>query len=207
MDDDAEPKKNSLEKLLECKVEDAVAITPMEEENGKLFHYHRGFFSSSIFSRGILKRLKEADIKGRCIEIDHSSFVGLLIKSDAVREIGLPQEDFFIKFDDLEYCLRLKKCGKIYMSTNSLIIHKAELKKKKGTWPFLVDHYYARRNLLIVLKQYSKAKFYMYSLYFLLRSFLELPFILISGEDVGVKLRANLKAIFHGITGKVGRTF
>ncbi len=207
MDDDAEPERDALEKLLRCQNPEAVALTSLKIENDSPFNYHRGFFDFSLFNKGLVKPLAPEDIKKKCLPIDHSSFVGLLLKAEVLHEVGLPRRDFFIKFDDLEYCLRLRKKGKIILSTESKIIHKAALKKSRTTWTFIANHYYARRNLLIILKKWKKPKFYLYTLYFMAKALLETPFILLSGRDLFLKLKANFLAVWHGLTEKTGKLF
>lgn len=58
--------------------------------------------------------------------VKFSSFVGILIRSATVQEIGLPRPEFFIHNDDLEYCLRLRKVGHIAFAPNSRVIHKEQ---------------------------------------------------------------------------------
>lgn len=207
MDDDAEPEKDALEKLLHCLSPKAVALASLKVENDSPFHHHRGFFDFSIFRKGLIRPLSPENLKGRCVSIDHSSFVGLLLRAETLREIGLPRRDFFIKFDDLEYCLRLREKGKIILSTESKIIHKAALKKKKTTWSFIANHYYARRNLLIILNERRKLKFYLYSIYSFIKALIEVPFVLLSGGEIFVKLKVNFLGVIHGIKGKTGKLF
>jgi GT2 family glycosyltransferase len=53
-----------------------------------------------------------------------SSFVGILIRSTAVKQIGLPRREFFIHNDDLEYCFRLRTIGNIALAIGSRVMHK-----------------------------------------------------------------------------------
>lgn len=207
MDDDAEPERDALENLLRCLSPEAAALASLKIENGSPFHHHRGFFDLSLFRKGLIRPLSPQDLKGKCVSIDHSSFVGLLLRAKVIRKIGLPRRDFFIKFDDLEYCFRLRGEGKIILSTESRIVHKAALKKNKTIWNFIANHYYARRNLLIILSERRKLKFYLYSLYFFVKALIEVPFVLLSGREVPVKLKANFLGVVHGIKGKTGKLF
>jgi GT2 family glycosyltransferase len=45
------------------------------------------------------------------IEVNALSFLGLLVPARAVHEIGLPRTDFFVYFDDVEYCYRARRHG------------------------------------------------------------------------------------------------
>ena len=42
-----------------------------------------------------------------CLPVRSASFVSLLVQSDAVREVGLPEADFFLWNDDFEFSTRL----------------------------------------------------------------------------------------------------
>jgi rhamnopyranosyl-N-acetylglucosaminyl-diphospho-decaprenol beta-1,3/1,4-galactofuranosyltransferase len=53
-----------------------------------------------------------------------SSFVGLMVSSDAVRSIGFPKAEFFLQGDDTEYCIRLCKAGRIAFASDSVLVHK-----------------------------------------------------------------------------------
>jgi GT2 family glycosyltransferase len=80
---------------------------------------HRGNFSTS--KGQIVLSEADADMPQ---EITYASFVGLLIKGSAIEQAGYPLEEFFIWFDDIEYCQRLKKFGPIYYDPSSQILHK-----------------------------------------------------------------------------------
>ena len=53
-----------------------------------------------------------------------SSFVGLMVRRNAIDIIGLPKAEFFIQYDDNEYCARLLTQGDIAYAPNSFILHK-----------------------------------------------------------------------------------
>ncbi|WGL15258.1 glycosyltransferase family 2 protein [Microbulbifer bruguierae] len=44
-------------------------------------------------------------------DIDWISFACVLLRSDAIRKIGVMDEAFFMYFEDIEYCLRIKEAG------------------------------------------------------------------------------------------------
>ena len=52
-------------------------------------------------------------------EYDISTFCGLLVKADMVRRIGLPKTEYFIWFDDTEYCLRFHDQSRILKCDHS----------------------------------------------------------------------------------------
>lgn len=59
------------------------------------------------------------------VEVKAATFVSLLVKFDAIKQVGLPWKDFFIWGDDIEYTLRLSKYyGNGYVIGKSIVIHK-----------------------------------------------------------------------------------
>ena len=53
-----------------------------------------------------------------------SSFVGLMVRREAIDRIGFPKAEFFIQYDDNEYCARLRTQGDIAYAPESDIHHK-----------------------------------------------------------------------------------
>ena len=56
--------------------------------------------------------------------INCSTFLGLLVSRRAVERVGLPNKEFFISGDDLEYCVRIDKSGlKGYLVWDAAVVH------------------------------------------------------------------------------------
>jgi len=124
MDDDAEPLPDSLEKLLVYASDGVVALANLKvSPDGTPQFRHRGFFDFEGFG-DMVKPVSLDDLKEDCVEIDHASFVGLLVNLKAVEYVGFPRADFFLHFDDVEYSLRLKRKGSILLIPGSPILHK-----------------------------------------------------------------------------------
>lgn len=82
----------------------------------------------------------------------HSSLVSLMINTKAVREVGLPIEEFFIWGDDIEYTMRISSRGyDCFYVDNSVVLHKtasnyapyADTAPAETAWKF----YYHARNM------------------------------------------------------------
>ncbi len=176
MDDDAELKEDALEILGKYfSVDELSALACLKvDRKMNILHSHRGYFNFKNVFNGIVKKINENEIKSReSIEIDHASFVGILVNSKAIMKIGYPRKEFFIHYDDLEYCIRLRQTGKILLIPNSIVIHKeagAGILKSK----FLLKNsrrieykkywlsYYSKRNLVWLGKQYTNNKILFY---------------------------------------------
>ena len=59
------------------------------------------------------------------VEVKAATFVSVLIKTEAIKRVGLPWQEFFIWGDDIEYTLRLNKYfGPGYAIGKSIVVHK-----------------------------------------------------------------------------------
>lgn len=72
-----------------------------------------------------------ADIENPGIEIVNSSFVSVLIPREMVAMVGLPQKEYFIWGDDIEYTNRIADIYRGYTAAKSLVVHKS----KENTMP------------------------------------------------------------------------
>lgn len=176
MDDDAFPTENCLENLQAYyNMDDTVALASLKVDlDNNILYHHRGYFN---FSHGlpIQEHITHEDTQTETTDIDMASFVGLLIKKDAIKKIGFPKKEFFIHADDLEYCIRLRSTGKIKLINNSIIKHAEGSVKgtfKKTVLGMTVDrrpydklwiNYYMQRNLIWLGRKYSTNKISLYS--------------------------------------------
>ena len=77
------------------------------------------------------------------MDVDYVAAASLLIRADVAKEAGL-WRDYFIHFDDVEWCLRIGKMGnRVVVSASSLIWHLSAA-AKVPTWVL----YYDNRNIL-----------------------------------------------------------
>ena len=167
MDDDAEPHEDGLELLEEYfKKEDVVALaSTVVKPNNEIDLKHRGLVDFNNMYPHIQQPLDLTKYNEKEVEIQTASFVGILIRSKIINEIGFPLKDFFIHNDDIEYCLRLIQKGRILLIPDSKIKHKEAsiLGNKRVLYKNLWLRYYDKRNLIILANKYStnKLKFYI----------------------------------------------
>lgn len=176
MDDDSEPSIDALEMFSEYFNEDKVSAlvnSKFDPEMNFLF-YHVGYIN---FLRGYptLIPLPKKVIDGVLYtEVDMSSFVGILVNKTAIDKIGFPKKEFFIYHDDIEYCIRLKKVGRLLMIWNSIIIHKDYNVKNRIERPFFGKRYlrhtfdgywteyFNKRNLTWLKRRYQTNRAFLY---------------------------------------------
>lgn len=217
MDDDAEPKNDCLENIIKA----AEEIEPRENDSlfafsnlkistdGTLQYWHRGWIDICGTIRGLIKSIKIEDLKKDFIKIDHSSFVGFIISRKFVERFGLPKKEFFIRYDDFEYCLRAYKKADIYLVKNSIIIHKDLSRKnlidsnffrksKRIPYSSLWLSYYEVRNLIYLKYRYCGFRIKFFLFLWVLKKILG---VLIYDDNKFRRVRFYLDAYLDGVIG------
>jgi rhamnopyranosyl-N-acetylglucosaminyl-diphospho-decaprenol beta-1,3/1,4-galactofuranosyltransferase len=113
MDDDAIAESNALQKMMPHLSDPKVCAVANAKlrVNGTLDDGHFTFAKDSPTETGVEY-------------LNFSSFVGLMVSSQAVKTIGFPKAEFFLQGDDTEYCIRLCKAGRIAFARDSVLVHK-----------------------------------------------------------------------------------
>jgi rhamnopyranosyl-N-acetylglucosaminyl-diphospho-decaprenol beta-1,3/1,4-galactofuranosyltransferase len=218
MDDDAEPSNDALEQLVIriIPVGNIAAIScTVISQNGEICESHRGIFDLNRINKfHLFTPIPYAQYGGSSVlNINYSSFVGIMINKDAVSQIGYPMKEFFVHHDDSEYCLRLLKYGEIILVPSSRIIHKEAfvskyLVSKRFLWktsfrpPIAKEtfRYYGKRNHVWLLRKYSTNIFY--SSASIIKSFIiYLLSILIYDDHKLLRIRLLTNAYCDGING------
>lgn len=214
MDDDAEPKEDALEILSNYfKSREIVGLagTVMLPDN-KISIFHRGRINMKINFPLLQSPLNLEEYKKDFVEIDIVSFVGLLVKREAIEKVGFPKKEFFIHHDDVEYCLRLRKVGKIFLIPKSIIFHKEDSKKAGIKKRFLGKEllrtefdrlwltYYSRRNIVWLSRQYSKNKTLLY-IKMLMRLLKSIMSIILFDDHKFKRIKFILNAYIDGLKG------
>ena len=85
----------------------------------------------------------------RLFKVDIFTFVGACIKKSVVEKIGLPKTQYFIYYDDAEYCMRIREYGEIYCVPGSIMHHDIG-NDRRSSW----KDYYDTRNWIDLVKAY-----------------------------------------------------
>lgn len=171
LDDDAEPKENAIENLVSHLQKGYGAYASAVYSNYELKETsYRGNFDFCDFYPVLHKALPLAEYQKESIEVDMASFVGFLVSHNTVKQIGFPRAEFFIHYDDTEYCLRLAKLSKILLIPSSIIYHKEKrqeekiekrflwFKKNRIRYDKLWIKYFGKRNSIYLALHYSTCK-------------------------------------------------
>jgi GT2 family glycosyltransferase len=175
MDDDAEPKEDALESLsIYFKDSNIVGLAgSVLFPNRTIAINHRRKINFKKVFPLIQPPLQLQEYQEQTVEIDMASFVGLLVKRNAIEKIGFPKKEFFIHHDDVEYCIRLRSIGKILLVPKSIIFHKEAgnneierkilgIKSRRRDLSKLWLIYYGNRNLVWLGRKYSENRVLFY---------------------------------------------
>jgi GT2 family glycosyltransferase len=86
-------------------------------------------------------------------EVDYASGCALLVSSHLVQKIGFMDPQYFMYYDEIDYCIRAKRSGfSVWMVADAKVWHKisATVKKYSG-----LKEYYITKNRLIFLKKFQ----------------------------------------------------
>jgi rhamnopyranosyl-N-acetylglucosaminyl-diphospho-decaprenol beta-1,3/1,4-galactofuranosyltransferase len=141
MDDDCVPSPTALEKLLEARgslpdPEDwALSCLAKDEASGQcgpLVRTEPGIPVRPCAADVFLSPENLPNLSGGIFQNWGHFFLGVLFPAKMIREIGLPEEAYFIRGEDYEYllrCLRRKKAGVVL---NSVMFHPMGAKRSLG---------------------------------------------------------------------------
>lgn len=167
MDDDAEPKEDALEKLIN-KIYLISKITKVPI----------GFVCSKVLWKdGSVHKMNVPQIQPLVNDLPFStfdkldvlliracSFVSVLINREAIKKVGLPIREFFIWGDDIEYTGRITNRGYLGLYVrDSIVYHKTKNNYhvniltdiEKNAWKYFYDI----RNRLYIIRKQSIIKF------------------------------------------------
>lgn len=121
MDDDTFPEEAALEALLK-------ADRILEGKYGFLSSYAKWTDGTACEMNlpkvsGNWRYFVDTQFNNRILALESTSFVSFFVKSDVVREVGLPIKEFFIWGDDLEYSQRISTRYDSFFVYDSQVVH------------------------------------------------------------------------------------
>ena len=160
-DDDAYPSKSLIAKFqgfVSRHIHDlgnVVALcTSVHYPNGEICFSHRSRFRLSYGLRHYMDRIPDSFYQKEFFDVDFFSYVGAIIKVDAIKKVGYDKPQYFIYYDDSEHCMRLRKIGRIVCVPDLEIIHDSGWDTEKTNPGELISwrDYYSTRNRIHMLK-------------------------------------------------------
>jgi GT2 family glycosyltransferase len=116
-------------------------------EIGAYVDFHYGYL---ILNRHLTR--KRNNMTG-IYDVDYVAAASMLVRADVAKRAGL-WEDFFIHFDDVDWCLRIKKMGYRIVGVSESVIWHLSAIEKPVTW----QQYYDVRNMLYLLTKHTSRR-------------------------------------------------
>lgn len=165
-----------------------------------MFYDNPNLINSIGGSIDMFKGTAKIDLKGKKyynesdIKFKYTNFITgccMLLKREVIDKVGLLEEEYFMYYEDVDYCLRIQKKGyKIGVKFDSVILHKESSSTGGQNSPFSIK--WNTRNRIIFINKYN-CKGIITHLYFILTRFIvSIKYILTGNFDL-------LKAMFQGI--------
>ena len=163
-DDDAIPNLDVFEKLEkhinDFSKDNVSAVCTQVQMEGATDLTHRKWIATS-WIRMYQKAIPPELYKEEYFELDSISYVGIVMKREALEQAGLINKDYFIWQDDLEHSIRLGKVGKMICFPDMIVEHKITKADYVGVnW----KTYYGYRNDLLTLKYHYPFRYFVFKI-------------------------------------------
>ncbi len=157
------------------------------------------------FEGGAVNRwLNKAEhVKLAVREVDYITGAALLIKREVIERVGLMREEYFLYYEDVDWCLRARKAGYNCAAVNtSKIWHKVSATTKEGSPSYI---YYHTRNALMLAKfngsLFQKIAAYVLGVWILLKQIAKFFFV----PTKRVWAKAMTRGVIDFYRGKYGK--
>ena len=177
MDDDVNPTQNCLKTLMECRNTQTGILCPQRRMNGKIILGETLKFNLSNPLKPFKRNLLLSDFKDKkSIGIEGMAFEGPLIEKAVIKNIGFPNKDLFIFYDDSDYSYRATTAGFKVNYITDATLNKEDLSQTTAShntirsWKVV----YGLRNQIYFCTRYGKNFIYR----FLYPKFILLQYIL-----------------------------
>jgi GT2 family glycosyltransferase len=90
----------------------------------------------------------------------------MMVTRSAINKVGLMAENFFLYYEELDWCARMQQAGyEIWVNTDALIYHKESISVGKQS---AIKEYFMNRNrILFERRNASNFQFFVFSIYFM----------------------------------------
>lgn len=196
IDDDAYLNKNYILQLLSFKnINNVVGICGKVWQLGSFENDHRAVIGNK-WKRDFKINLTFENTNEEYKEIELFSFVGIMLRTSAIRKAGYPDKDFFIWYDDTEQSLRINKIGKLICLTTTSIFHDITPERNSINW----KTYYGVRNNVLVFKKHFPIQFFFVFAF----SFIKFSIRFIRNRNFK-EYKMRLAGLFDGLVGRTGK--
>lgn len=197
--------KNSIEIMLEKLNSDSnlgiVGCTILYNDYKDLIWFDGGNINWNKFLGEHENMKKKYNHESRSCNVSFLSGCCMLIKSKVFEEVGLLPEEYFMYFEDVDFCAMVLEFGyKLFVCKEAVIYHKVSAASGGEDSPFTIE--WCNRNRIVFMKKYkykssSKVKYIYSIIYFILGRLIRLGQLVLKGEFKRAK--ALIKGCLEGI--------
>lgn len=218
LNSDVSLRDNSLSALVEAwrKYGDNIygSIT-LSSENPDIVDYGGGVNPNDSIDKFVYNNYKGVELESLPLddvrEVRSVEGSSMFIPLNVIKRFGFMKTDFFMYAEENDYCYSMRKFGvKSYVVRDSIIVHNSAASFKLDVDISWIMSYYRRRNYLRFMHEhYGWSKYKMLNNYNKLISrikFLCLYSVKKSFRQKHLKDYWLLKAVYHSVLGKTGRT-
>ena len=134
-----------------------------------------------------------------------ATFCGLMIEKNIIEKIGFPKSEYFIWFDDSEYCMRINEHSKIVVRPEAFLVHKTQLPSTEGIGVLSWKSYYGVRNSIDAYKSHKQYR----QLWVTVRRIVKRIFICqikgLKHKELRYEKVLRREALHDGLWGKLGK--
>lgn len=138
--------------------------------------------------------------------IDLFTFCGCVINFDLVNQVGMPRQDFFIWWDDIEYSIRVRKYSKILNVSDAILVHHTKKPSVSSRYQQNWKEYYWFRNRTVTVRTLGRNKF-MANLWAVYQIIAKVKQVFVDKRFKGQRWKAikvTMDGVWDGFRGKMG---
>lgn len=156
--------------------------------------YTKGIHISTIST-------KRSDQPSTVNEVDYITGCCLLVKKEVVEKIGLMDEDYFLYFEDVDWCLKARRAGyKCLIVPESKIWHKVSSSAIEGSFSYI---YYHTRNGFLLAKK--NAPFFIKILAYFVSFLVYIKQLIKSPSKWTKAIKLGIRDFYRGKFGKLNK--
>lgn len=109
---------------------------------------------------------KDCEKYNQTIETSLAHGAAMLVRTDAINKAGKMPEEYFLYYEEIDWCERIKKEGyKIMFVPSSVVLHKESISIGKQSY---IQVYYKTRNRILLARKWRNGSDKIYSLAYLM---------------------------------------
>lgn len=135
-------------------------------------------------------------------EVDLVTFNGALVARRAMEHVGTPHSDYFMMFEEWEYCIRLRKAGFMIVVLPEVLIHNLAAGSSSTSSPPWRGYYQTRNHLAMVLERRSIEECF----WWLVRQIKFVIGTILYLDRKWERIRLRALGAWDGLRGRMGRT-